>query len=117
MKKIGSDGRMDVLRLSPLRPPTPGGRGRGHCVQNTHSSTSPAPPEIININFLNYLYFLYRGIVVFESLYFCNLIVQTCDISNLDYNDHSIEYLRSMTLNCKNIGIEKSVFTAKTQFL
>ena len=31
--------------------------------------------------------------------------------------NHSLKYLRSTTLDCKNIGIRKSKFVGKTQFL
>ena len=46
--------------------------------------------------------------------------MQTADISNLDYlnnRSHSLKYLRSMTLGCKDIRIKKSEFVTKTQFL
>ena len=43
------------------------------------------------------------------------LILQTYMIwSN---RNHSLKYLRSMSLGCKDIGIGKSKFVAKTQFL
>ena len=57
----------------------------------------------------------------FWSQYLCNLIVQTFDISNLDYfiyiNINSLKYLRSTTLGYKDIEIRKSEFGAKTQLL
>ena len=42
------------------------------------------------------------------SNFLYNQMMQTVDISNLDYfknRSHSLKYLRSMTLGCKDIGI------------
>ena len=47
-------------------------------------------------------------------------MVETLDILNLDYLINiiqSLKYLRSTTLGCKDIGIRKSEFVPKTQFL
>ena len=48
-------------------------------------------------------------------------MVQTFDISNLDYLIyqliHGLKYRRSTALGCKDIGIRKFEFVAKTQFL
>ena len=43
------------------------------------------------------------------------MIFQTKTISS--YRIHSLKYQRSSTLGCKDIGIEKLEFVAKTQFL
>ena len=47
------------------------------------------------------------------SLYLCNLIVKTFDISNVD--DLMQQYLRSYTLGCTDIEIRKSEFVAKAK--
>ena len=53
---------------------------------------------------------------IFKSLYLCELIIETFDISNLA---HLIlqKYPRSTTLGCKDIRIKNSEFVAKTQTL
>jgi len=65
-------------------------------------------------------YFFYKEIEflpqtqIFWSQYFCNLVVQTLDISNLDY--FIFKYLNDK-LGYKDIEIRKSEFVAKTQLL
>ena len=57
---------------------------------------------------------------IFLSLYLCNRMVYTFDISNLiiwSNNIHTLKYQRSITLGCKDIAIRKFEFVAKTQFL
>ena len=56
----------------------------------------------------------------FESLYICNLMLRTFDISNLDYLLCQ-KHLRSTTLGCEDIaGLQKNqsmAYGAKTQFV
>ena len=64
---------------------------------------------------------------IFLSQYLCKLMMQTFDISNLDYfiynyniiilSINSLKNLRSTTLVYKDLEIRKSEFVAKTQFL
>ena len=72
------------------------------------------PPHWIKwIDFLPQTRFLW-------TQYLCNLMVQTVDISNLDYFIYiinSLKYLRSTTLDYKDKEIRKSEFVAKTQLL
>ena len=58
----------------------------------------------------------------FESLYPSNLMMQTFDIPRHSYiiwstRFHSLIYLRSMILGCKNKGFRKIEFVAKTKIL
>ena len=52
---------------------------------------------------------------IFAILKCISLIFQTQIISSNII--HSLKYLRSTTISCKDIGIRKSEFVAKTQFL
>ena len=57
---------------------------------------------------------------IFWFQYLCNLMVQTFDISNLNYFIYkylSFKYLRSTTMGYKGIEIRKSEFVAKTKLL
>jgi len=67
----------------------------------------------LNIIFWKKIRKVKRNRVIVTNSYF--LIFQTWII--LSNRIHSLKYLRSTTLGCKDIGIRKSEFVAKTQFL